>query len=67
MSKLDIQFVVRGDRENAIYRQPEIPEYFDNPMIEALPPIWSEDEATEELSHYPPRVCGIRLTISDTI
>lgn len=54
MSNLDIQFVIRGDRENAIYRQPEIPEYYDNPMIEALPPIWSEDEATEEISHYPP-------------
>jgi hypothetical protein len=54
MSNSDIQFVIRGDRENAIYRQPEIPEYFDNPMIEALPPIWSKDEATEEISYYPP-------------
>jgi hypothetical protein len=54
MSNSDIQFVIRGDRENAIYRQPEIPEYYENPMIEALPPIWTEDEATEELSYYPP-------------
>lgn len=53
MSSSQIQFVIRGDREDAIYRAPEIPEYFYNPMIEALPPIWTEEEAVEELSYFP--------------
>ncbi len=54
MTKPKIQFVTKGDKVKAIYRQPEIPEYFDNPMIEALPPIWSEAEAIEELIYKPP-------------
>ncbi len=53
MTNSNIQFVIGGDRVDAIYRQPEIPEYYDNPMLEALPPIWDEDEATEEISYFP--------------
>jgi hypothetical protein len=54
MNNFEPHFVIRGDKVKASYRHPEIPEYYDNPMIESLPPIWSEDEATEEISFYPP-------------
>lgn len=60
MTNSDIQFVIRGDREDAIYREPEIPEYCNNPMIEALPPIWDETEVTEELSYFPPYHSNMR-------
>jgi hypothetical protein len=30
-----------------------VPEYRDNPLIEALPGIWSEDEAAEMIAHFP--------------
>jgi hypothetical protein len=30
-----------------------VPEYRDNPLIEALPRIWSEDEAAEMIAHFP--------------
>ena len=53
MNNSHVQFVIRGEREKAVYREPEIPEYFGNPMIEALPPIWTEEETTEELSYFP--------------
>lgn len=38
---------------NAIYCKSEIPDYDGNPLIEALPPILTNDEATAELSYYP--------------
>ena len=49
----DIKFIVRGQKVKAIYLSSEIPEYKDNPLIEALPPILDSDEATRELSFYP--------------
>lgn len=49
----DIKFVVRRPKVKAIYLTSEIPEYKDNPLIEALPPILDSDEAARELSHYP--------------
>jgi ABC-type oligopeptide transport system ATPase subunit len=53
MIDIDIQFAIKGQKVKAIYQKSEIPEYQDNPLIEALPPILDSDEATEELSHYP--------------
>ncbi len=35
------------------YREGELPEYRGNPLIEALPPIYSEIEALELLKYYP--------------
>jgi len=37
----------------ATYRDGELPEYCSNPLIEALPPIYSEVEALELLKYYP--------------
>jgi hypothetical protein len=35
---------------DTIYREQYVPDYRDNPLIEALPPIWSEDEVIDMLS-----------------
>lgn len=45
--------VFRGQTELASYRDPLIPHYRDNPLIEALPPIWTVDEAIELLAYDP--------------
>lgn len=44
----------RGRQEAAVLREQEIPEYRGNPLIEALPPIWTRAEVTEKLAHFPP-------------
>jgi hypothetical protein len=35
---------------DTIYREQIVPDYRDNPLIEALPPIWSENEVIDMLS-----------------
>ncbi len=40
---------IRGRREWASYTEQEVPHYEGNPMIEALPPIWSEDKVIKLL------------------
>jgi hypothetical protein len=42
-----------GRIEEAAYRDPAVAEYRGNPLIEALPPIHSEDEARAALASYP--------------
>jgi hypothetical protein len=37
----------------ARYRTPELPEYCGNPLIEALPPIWSAEEALPIIQRLP--------------
>ncbi|SRR6266498_1775152 len=44
----------RGRQEVAVLSEQEVPEYRGNPLIEALPPIWTRAEATEKLAHFPP-------------
>lgn len=39
----------------ACYTSPLVPEYRDNPLIEALPPILSEQVAAELIAYFPPR------------
>ncbi|HEV2800373.1 MAG TPA: ATP-binding protein [Pyrinomonadaceae bacterium] len=39
--------------EKAVYKEQVIPEYGGHPLIEALPPIWSEEEVIERLSYFP--------------
>jgi hypothetical protein len=39
--------------EVATYREGDLPEYRGNPLIEALPPIYSEVEVRELLKYYP--------------
>jgi hypothetical protein len=45
--------VGRGRVEQATYLDPVIPSYRDNPLIEALPPILTQDETAERLAFYP--------------
>jgi hypothetical protein len=42
-----------GRVEDAVYRDPLVPEYRANPLIEALPPILSPEAARQALAHYP--------------
>lgn len=44
--------VSRGDQVQASYRE-EISFYKGNPLIESLPPRWSEDDAINLLQYYP--------------
>jgi AAA domain len=46
--------VIKGHQEYATYYDQQIPEYVGNPLIEALPPLWTRDEILERLSYYPP-------------
>lgn len=46
--------VHKGRAVTAIYRKPEIRDYQGNPLIEALPPILTSDQATDCLEYYPP-------------
>lgn len=45
--------VGKGNQEEATYIDPIIPSYRENPLIEALPPIWTQDEVAESLICYP--------------
>src|SRR5262245_53471866 len=42
-----------GRQEVATYSEQQVPEYRGNPLIEALPPIWTRDEVTEKLARFP--------------
>jgi hypothetical protein len=43
----------RGFSEQAAYGDPRIPSYRGNPLIEALPPIWTGDQVAQKLMCYP--------------
>lgn len=43
----------KGWGESATYKEQLVPEYRDNPILEALPLIWSRDEVVERLSYFP--------------
>jgi hypothetical protein len=45
--------IFAGQTEMAAYRDQPVPHYRGNPLIEALPPIWTMQEATRLLGHYP--------------
>ncbi len=45
--------VIKGRQERAVYRQQHIPEYQGNPLIEALPDIWTREEVEELLTYFP--------------
>ena len=38
---------------NAVYREPEIAAHEGNPLIEALPPVHTDEQAATLLAHYP--------------
>jgi hypothetical protein len=45
--------VVRGQQVTATYTEQEIPEYQGNPLIEAMPPLWTMEEVEQMLSYFP--------------
>jgi hypothetical protein len=45
--------VVKGRTVQAAYRDTGIPDYDGNPLIEALPPVLADDQATVGLACYP--------------
>lgn len=45
--------VGKGSQTEATYIDPIIPGYKGNPLIEALPPIWTQDEVAQSLVYYP--------------
>jgi hypothetical protein len=45
--------VNRGRAVEAIYRKPEIPDYEGNPLLEALPPMLTTEQAMVRLAYYP--------------
>lgn len=45
--------VLKGDFEEADYKEQELPEYCNNPFIEALPPIFTEDDVLERFMVTP--------------
>jgi AAA domain len=44
--------IIRGRSVRAVYRKPECPDYDGNPMIEALPPVLTDDQASTRLEYY---------------
>jgi hypothetical protein len=53
--------VGKGQIIEADYLPVDVPTYRGNPLIEALPPIWTEDEVEERLKYYPPYEDSDRL------
>lgn len=45
--------VVKGRVVHAVYRKPECCDHQSNPLIEALPPIFTDDQAMIRLGYYP--------------
>lgn len=45
--------VLKGEEENAIYKKQFLAEYENNPFIEALPPIFAEDDVLEHFMVTP--------------
>jgi hypothetical protein len=45
--------VVKGRTVQAAYRETGIPDYDGNPLIEALPPVLTDDQATLRMACYP--------------
>jgi hypothetical protein len=53
-SSLSSLLVFRGEViTEPVYCVPEIPHYQGNPLIEALPPVWTQDEVAELLIYEP--------------
>lgn len=53
MSEISAPRVVRGKMEHAQYRESVVPIYRDNPLTEALPPIYTAENAYQSLTYYP--------------
>jgi hypothetical protein len=44
--------IIRGRTVRAVYRKPECPDHGGNPLIEALPPVLTDDQASTRLEYY---------------
>ncbi|CAG9623273.1 hypothetical protein BACCIP111883_04069 [Sutcliffiella rhizosphaerae] len=53
MGKTNDMVVLKGDFEKAVYKQQLLNEYANNPFIEALPPIFNEDDVLERFMVTP--------------
>ena len=42
--------ILQGKYEEAVYKEQDLEEYKYNPFIEALPPIFSEEDVIEQFS-----------------
>ena len=45
--------ILKGDCESALYKKQELSEYDNNPYIEALPKIFTEDDVIDNFSVIP--------------
>lgn len=45
--------VIKGRTVRAVYRAPECPDHAGNPLLEALPPVLTDDQAAIRLAYYP--------------
>ncbi|NFO46724.1 ATP-binding protein [Clostridium botulinum] len=45
--------ILKGDFEEAVYKKQEIEEYYNNPFIEALPPIFDEEDVIDRFTVLP--------------
>jgi hypothetical protein len=52
MAKVN-DLVLKGDFEEADYKEQALSEYSNNPFIEALPPIFTEDDVLERFMVTP--------------
>ncbi len=53
MGKTNDMVVLKGDFEKAVYKEQFLNEYTNNPFIEALPPIFNEDDVLERFMVTP--------------
>lgn len=53
LERNEITPLLKGKIEMANYKEQELVEYANNPFIEALPPIFSEDDILEQFIRYP--------------
>lgn len=53
LGKTNDMVVLKGDFEKAVYKEQFLNEYTNNPFIEALPPIFNEDDVLERFMVTP--------------
>lgn len=53
LGKTNDMVVLKGDFEKGVYKEQLLSEYTNNPFIEALPPIFNEDDVLERFMVTP--------------
>lgn len=49
----EVIIILKGEYENAVYKQQELEEYKSNPFIEALPNIFNEEDVVDKFTLFP--------------